>query len=611
MNKKTLVIIFIISLLIGPTIELTQNYQLQRAFSVSILVLDDSSDRIEFASYLKEIFEFIGIGVTNFDVKSRNEISLRSWSYPMIDYDYIPTYQQGGYDIIFLGREGGLDLNLHGFYETAAITPNGNNFYQYSNPTFDALLAEYMEEFDKFEKSRLAEYLQAILYEDQPDISLSYLREVFCFRNESFNIDPTLILKRNHRAEYWNSSKDTKLIYSQPDEFTKFNCFRIEYDQFNDPIKSDALWSQCVYASLFQRGQVHHNWEPVIAQNYSAFLKPSNKINLTVDINSNATFSNGESVLAEDVVYTYQLHLTPDVNSTAYDYLTDWFQSNSSISVKDVDRVEFLISRPYSHHLKLLSFGIVDKSEIEPLVSLYGYDIFNAEPFSADLNDSLVTSCGPFKMANYNLSNQAVKLVPNEFWSGLTPYFDEITFNRIQGKNTVMQEFVNNHTDIIDSKYNLKDSDFENIEDLIHVYSKSFYTEIMAINFVHPFLGTGELTPVGTPEAAKWLRKGISHAIPRQYISDELIDGKAVPGVTSVPEGCVEFCEDLEHYRFDIDLVIDYMQDSGLTSFPFSPFARTHIIKEEQKELLITYSTIFSFLACSFVALSRIFRKKK
>ncbi|NPD87477.1 MAG: hypothetical protein HGN29_02055 [Asgard group archaeon] len=611
MNKKTLVIIFIISFLIGPTITLTQNYKQETAFSISILVLEDSRDRIEIASYLTEIFENIGVGVTNFDVKSKSDISQRTWSYPMIDYDYIPIYQNGGYDIIFLGKEWGLDLNIQGLYDTAAITPDGDNFYQYSNPTYDAVLNAFIEELEPFEQLNRAEILQKFLFEDQPDISISYLKEMFCYRNESYNVDPTLLLKRNHRSEYWNSSTDSKLIYSQPDEFSNFNCFRIEYDQFNDPINSDALWSQCVYASLFQRGQGHHNWEPVIAQNYSAILKPSNIINLTVDINSNATFSNGESVLAEDIVYTYQLHLTPDVNSSAYDYLTDWFLSNSSISIKDVDRVEFLVSQPYSHHLKLLSFGIIDKSEIEPLVSLYGYDIFNDAPFSVDINDSLVTSCGPFKMKDYNQSDQTVRLIPNEFWFGPTPHFDEINFLRIQDKNLVLQKFIDNQVDIIDSKYYLKYSDIENISDMIPVYSKSFFTEIIAVNMKHPVLGTGELTPIGTPEAAKLIRKGISHAIPRQYISDVLIKDNAIPGVTSIPDGCVGFSEYLEPRRFDIELASDFMSDGGLSDFPFNPFENYQILKEEQKELLITFSTIFSLLGCSFITMLVIFSRRK
>lgn len=618
MRNRLFILSLFLLLFIGPTIELSQNYQQQTSFSISFLILDDSKERIEIASYLKEILEYIGIGVVDFDVKSSNDISLRTWSYPMVNHSYIPTYREGGFDVLFIGKEWGLDLDLKGMYDTDSIVPNGNNFYQYSNPTYDYMLDFFMQEIDMLEHSEIAHQIQCVLHEDQPEISIAYLKEMFCFKSETYNIDPTLLLKRNHRSEYWNSSKYNTLNYSQPDEFSKFNCFRVEYDQFDDPVGSDALWSHCVYASLFQRGQNHHNWEPVIAKNYTVLQNPSSSLILTVDLNPNATFSNGESILAEDIAYTYQLHLTPDVKSTAYDYLSEWFQSNSSITVKDNDTVDFFISNTYDNYLKLLSFGIIDRSEVEPLVSLHGYDIFDDKPFSPFINDTLITSCGPFKIKSYNQTTQIVNLVPNEFWHGFTPHFNELNFIQISSRNIVLQNFAENKTNIIDSGYSLKYSDVDNIKDMLHLFSRSFYSETIAFNLRHPVIGTGELTPVGTPEAAKWVRKAISHAIPRQFICDKLISHKAIPGVTSIPDGCVLFCEDLNHYSFNIDLAIYYLEDGGLPDYPFNPFDQydPYILKEDQIGKLSAYSLIFtvlliSFIACSFATKSIISFKKK
>ena len=603
MKSRFFLILLFASLFIGPNIHLSQNYQVGIAFSFNFLILDDNKDRIEVASYLTEMFEYIGVGTVNFDEKSITEISQRTWSYPLVNYNYIPVYQDGGYDILFFGKEWGLELELQGMYDTASIVPDGNNFYQYSNPTYDALLQAYMAEINLFEQLDYGNQIQHILFEDQPEISIAFLKEMFCFKNESYNIDPTLLLKRSHRSEFWNSSKYDTLNYSQPDEFSKFNCFRIEYDQFNDPINSDALWSQCVYASLFQRGQNHHNWEPVIAENCTVSQKPDLSLNVTVDLNSNATFGNGESVLAEDVAYTYLLHLTPEVKSTAYNFLSEWFQSNSSITIKDNDTVEFNFPSTYRNFLKLLSYGIIDKSEVEPLISLYGFDIFDYEPFSPFINDSLVTSCGPFKMKNYNRTAQAVDLVPNEYWLGYTPHFTKLSFNQIPSKIIVLQSFINNKTNIIDSKYSLRYSDVDSIKDVFHAFSKSFFSETIAFNMRHPILGTGELTPVGTIEAAKWMRKALSHSIPREFICNNLISNKAIPGVTSVPDGCVGFYEDLDYYRFDLELAIDLKEDCGFPDYPIDPFnSGNYLLRDEPKAKINAYSTIFGVLLISFIA---------
>ena len=55
----------------------------------------------------------------------------------------------------------------------------------------------------------------------------------------------------------------------------------------------------------------------------------------------------------------------------------------------------------------------------------------------------------------------------------------------------------------------------------------------------HPILGTGTLTPLGQQDptkaalAAQYVRQAISHAIPRQLIIQQLLNGYGKPGITS------------------------------------------------------------------------------
>jgi len=58
----------------------------------------------------------------------------------------------------------------------------------------------------------------------------------------------------------------------------------------------------------------------------------------------------------------------------------------------------------------------------------------------------------------------------------------------------------------------------------------------MSVNMKHPVIGTGELTPLGTPLAAKYLRKAISHACPREVIVDQILDGLGAPATTAIPD---------------------------------------------------------------------------
>ena len=85
----------------------------------------------------------------------------------------------------------------------------------------------------------------------------------------------------------------------------------------------------------------------------------------------------------------------------------------------------------------------------------------------------------------------------------------------------------------------------------------------MSINMLHPVMGTGELTPVGTAEAAKWIRKAISHACPRDIIVEEILNGLGAAASVTIPDAIAGFDDTLEPYAYDLDLAIDYMEDAG------------------------------------------------
>ncbi|MCE7743351.1 MAG: hypothetical protein GOP50_12945, partial [Candidatus Heimdallarchaeota archaeon] len=85
----------------------------------------------------------------------------------------------------------------------------------------------------------------------------------------------------------------------------------------------------------------------------------------------------------------------------------------------------------------------------------------------------------------------------------------------------------------------------------------------MALNLRHPVFGTGELTPVGTLEAAKNVRKAISHAVPRDIIVSQILEGLGAEGVTACPNVALAYDESLDPYAYDLDIAIDFMEEAG------------------------------------------------
>ena len=124
--------LFVSSVLILPNI--TQG-DVPQFFSISLLSPNTSEPRNQWALLMETKLPEIGINVTFHESTGWGNISPRTWLYPLITFDYIPTYAEGGYDIVFVGWPNDIDWDPTGLFETSAIIPVGDNYYQYSNPT--------------------------------------------------------------------------------------------------------------------------------------------------------------------------------------------------------------------------------------------------------------------------------------------------------------------------------------------------------------------------------------------------------------------------------------------------------------------------------------------
>ena len=149
--------------------------------------------------------------------------------------------------------------------------------------------------------------------------------------------------------------------------------------------------------------------------------------------------------------------------------------------------------------------------QVEPLISSYGYDIFGDPPGSGNVGWSLVKSCGPFQIQSFDTVNDIVHMIPNTYWHGSTPSLTNLYMIYIAGESTAIAELTIGNIDIMDWRYDTVLTDFEGISGIEGKTASRGVHQELSINMKHPILGTGELTPVGTSEAATKIRKAISH----------------------------------------------------------------------------------------------------
>ncbi|MCE7741336.1 MAG: hypothetical protein GOP50_02655 [Candidatus Heimdallarchaeota archaeon] len=586
--KRKIVLITFVSLFVSSLVMIQNTSQaaIPELFSITLLSPNTLPARDQWALLMEQQLPEIGIGVSFHESTGWANISTRTWSYPLIEYDYIPTYDEGGYDIFFLGWSQRFDLQLSGIFETSAIVPNGDNFYQYSNPIYDAILENYEEEYDPVLRTQYAHLLQAILYEDLPAICIVHQSDLFGFKTDLIGINPLLLSTANQRIENWYDPVDRIITHAVPYNLEEQNIYSLD----NYP---DRIWMQNVYGSLFSRNPIDLMWEPNIATDC---IITDGGTNMTVTIDPNAKFSNGDAVLAEDVKYSYELHMTPEVGSNLYGYFNSWFGNNDSIIEHNSNTLSFIISEPYNFPLSLLSYGIIDKSDVEAKIATYGYNIFDESPLTGNVLDSLVKSCGPMILNDYNPVLSTVQLLPNPYWHGTTVVLDEWNEIFISDKVGALESLSNGTIDIMDAQYFPVLSDFEGVAGIEGIKVDGFTEQGMVINMHHPILGTGELTPLGTAEAAKYVRKAISHATPRQDIIDNILLGLGYEGITPVTPGCIGFDDSLLPYEYNLTIALSYMEAAGYDIIVVPEFSSGYFI-------------LLGFLAVSSTII--FYRKKK
>jgi len=141
-------------------------------FSISILAPNSNPARNQWATLMVEQLPKIGIEVDVFDHTSWSQIYPRTWDYPG-PYP-IPSYAEGGFDILFVGWGWGLDWDPTGLFNTDGIVPNGDNFYQYSSQAMDDAIGNYTASFITADRIEYAKDIQAQLYEDLQQITIIY-----------------------------------------------------------------------------------------------------------------------------------------------------------------------------------------------------------------------------------------------------------------------------------------------------------------------------------------------------------------------------------------------------------------------------------------------------
>ncbi len=267
-----------------------------------------------------------------------------------------------------------------------------------------------------------------------------------------------------------------------------------------------------VLESLIVRDPESFEWRPWLAHDWQV---SEDGLTISFDLRPDARFSDGKPLTAEDVVFTYELIMNPDINAPA---LRSYYDNFESVEADGPHRVVFRMKRPYFKSLEF-SGGMT-------VLPRHFYEQFTSEQFN-ELPGLLVGS-GPYRLRvdplEWESGTGKIELVRNENYWGPRPSFDRLVFREITDETAELTSFRNREID----RYGVRPEKYDRLrrdDDLLERADLYVYE---APNFGYRYVGWNQKRKgEPTPFADVRVRKAMTLLTDRNEMAEQLMAGLA------------------------------------------------------------------------------------
>jgi len=179
-----------------------------------------------------------------------------------------------------------------------------------------------------------------------------------------------------------------------------------------------------LFEALLDRDFDTLEWRGLLADRFE--VSPDGKI-ITFHLDPRAKFSDGTPVTADDVLFTYQTIINPEIDCRAY---ASYFEDCQTCEKIDERTVRFVWKKAYFKSLETSNLGVLPR---------HVYQFSDPKQFN-DLSDKLVGT-GPYTFQEWKTGQQIV-LVRNPAYWRPPPAFDRVTFRFILEEQAEVQSLL-------------------------------------------------------------------------------------------------------------------------------------------------------------------------
>ena len=305
---------------------------------------------------------------------------------------------------------------------------------------------------------------------------------------------------------------------------------------FNQDVDSDI--STLVFSGLFK----HDDNGKLIADLADKWEIGEDSKSYSITLKDNVKFHNGDKLLADDVVFTFEAMKNPDYNSP-------WHQMFLGAEVEKVDdrTVKFSLGEPYAPFLELLTFGILPQNLWTAI-----------DPATADLADFNLkpVGSGPYKfkslVKNKTGEIKEYELESNDDYFQRKPYIGKITFKFYPNTQEAVDALNNNAVD------GLSYLPHQNQTDVLAKNSMNFYK-----------LKMSRLTALFFNQKANLylsdlnIKTALALALDKSRIVSDILNGDAQVIDGPILPSSFVYNQDLKKYDYNLTAAAKLLDDSG------------------------------------------------
>jgi ABC-type transport system substrate-binding protein len=462
------------------------------------------------------------------------------------------TFDEGGFDMLFVGYAMDIDPEPSSLYlssQTTTSTPPGQNYYCWENAEADRLLGLMKTTIDETERMGYVKEFQELFMEESPAFAIEWDQEVVAFDPTLLKSEPFLLYHYPAwpRVKNWElnpSATDTTVVIAQTGPCPEEGLMELTSTSYYDLTVFDN-----VYGSLAERENLDtKKMIPCLATSWEV---ADDHKTWTVHLRQGVKWHDGVEFTADDVIFTYTSAMDPDLASQPGAWLLTVVGSADNIEKVDDYTVIFHLPEPYAYFAEgVLDTMLLPKHVLEnvPLdqwrshtfCTGVGSYTSNGQTFHGPIGT------GPYIYEGFDPTTNTNTLTRNDdYWNAQALWdagkfeIETIIVVFIEDSDPAITALKNGEVDVLDSQYHLQ-TKLSSIQEPwgSYVTYDAFGVQELGCNMLHPIIGTGVDTPLGqqdpsrAAEAARYVRRALSHLIPRQNIIDTILGGFGTPGAT-------------------------------------------------------------------------------